>query len=126
MASAKHADLPGLMIFLIPSENEEAVRDLRRTAFPSQCRPIAGSLKRRSCIVTKPASVSFDGRGFTLRKAMSLKEHYFGMGDKTGVLDRRGYTFTNWNSDTFGYTPSTDPIYKSIPFFVGMGASGGS
>lgn len=57
---------------------------------------------------------------------MTIKEHYFGMGDKTGVLDRRGYTFTNWNSDTFGYTPSTDPIYKSIPFFVGLGAPGGS
>jgi hypothetical protein len=28
-------------------ENEEAVRDLRRTAFSSQCWPTAGSLKRR-------------------------------------------------------------------------------
>ena len=63
---------------------------------------------------------------FALRKAMTIKEHYFGMGDKTGVLDRRGYAFTNWNSDTFGYTPSTDPIYKSVPFFVGLGAPGGS
>lgn len=73
-----------------------------------------------------PQPIRFDERGFTLRKAMTIKEHYFGMGDKTGVLDRRGYTFTNWNSDTFGYTPSTDPIYKSIPFFVGLGAPGGS
>jgi hypothetical protein len=32
---------------LTPSENEEAVRNLRRTVFSSQCRPIAGSLKRR-------------------------------------------------------------------------------
>src|SRR5438270_7562530 len=48
------------------------------------------------------------------------------MGDKTGVLDRRGYTLTNWNSDTFGYTPSTDPIYKSIPFFIATGGPGGS
>ncbi|HEX3677909.1 MAG TPA: TIM-barrel domain-containing protein [Sphingomicrobium sp.] len=73
-----------------------------------------------------PHPLRFDGRGFTLRKAMTMKEHYFGLGDKTGVLDRRGYTFTNWNSDRFGYTPSTDPIYKSIPFFVGLGAPGGS
>ena len=73
-----------------------------------------------------PQPIRFDGRGFTLRKAMTIKEHYFGMGDKTGVLDRRGYTFTNWNSDTFGYTSSTDPIYKSIPFFVELGGPGGS
>ena len=68
----------------------------------------------------------FDGRSFELRKTMPLGEHYFGMGDKTGVLDRRGYSFTNWNSDTYGYTPSTDPIYKSIPFFVATGGAGGS
>jgi alpha-glucosidase len=70
--------------------------------------------------------ISFHGNGFTLRKAMPQKEHYFAMGDKTGVLDRRGYAFTNWNSDTFGYTPSTDPIYKSIPFFIAAGGEGGA
>lgn len=80
----------------------------------------------RTILADLPEPIRFDGRGFTLRKAMMIKEHYFGLGDKTGVLDRRGYTFTNWNSDTFGYTPSTDPIYKSIPFFVGLGGSGGS
>jgi alpha-glucosidase len=74
----------------------------------------------------EPKPIQFDGAGFVLRKAMPISEHYFGMGDKTGLLDRRGYTFTNWNSDTFGYTPSTDPIYKSIPFFIGLGGPGGS
>ncbi len=71
-------------------------------------------------------AVRFDGNSFTLRKALPIAEHIFGMGDKTGVLDRRGYTFTNWNSDTFGYTPSTDPIYKSIPFYIALGAPGGA
>ena len=71
-------------------------------------------------------AVRLNGRGFILRKALPIGEHIFGMGDKTGVLDRRGYTLTNWNSDTFGYTPSTDPIYKSIPFFIGVGEPGGS
>jgi alpha-glucosidase len=74
----------------------------------------------------RPQPVQFDGRSFVLRKDLPIGEHVFGMGDKTGVLDRRGYTFTNWNSDTFGYTPSTDPIYKSIPFFIGVGGAGGS
>ena len=83
-------------------------------------------LAGRSISADGSEPVRFDGTGFTLRKAMPISEHYFGMGDKTGVLDRRGYTFTNWNSDTFGYTPSTDPIYKSIPFFIGVGGPGGS
>ncbi|HEV2594407.1 MAG TPA: TIM-barrel domain-containing protein [Sphingomicrobium sp.] len=72
------------------------------------------------------STIRFDGRSFELRKAMPLGEHYFGMGDKTGVLDRRGYTFVNWNSDTYGFTPSTDPIYKSIPFYIATGGPGGA
>ncbi|NJC34422.1 alpha-glucosidase [Sphingomonas jejuensis] len=71
--------------------------------------------------------VSLDGTAFTLRKAMPQSEHYFGMGDKTGGgLDRRGYSYVNWNTDAFGFTSSTDPIYKSIPFFIGVGAESGS
>jgi alpha-glucosidase len=57
---------------------------------------------------------------------MPMDEHYFAMGDKTGLLDRRGFTFTNWNTDFFGFTPASDPIYKSIPFYIGVGGAGGS
>ncbi|UVO50856.1 DUF5110 domain-containing protein [Sphingomonas sp. SUN019] len=67
-----------------------------------------------------------DGRGFTLRKAMPAAEHYFGLGDKTGALDRRGGSFTGWNTDQFGFSSSTDPLYKTIPFFIGVGGAGGS
>jgi alpha-glucosidase len=80
----------------------------------------------RTIVADEPDPMRFNGKGFTLRKAMPLTEHYFGMGDKTGMLDRRGYTLANWNTDAFGFTPSTDPIYKSIPFFVAAGGSGGS
>jgi alpha-glucosidase len=66
-----------------------------------------------------------DGSGFAIRKAMSISEHVFGLGDKTGLLDRRG-TYVDWNTDSFGYASSTDPIYKSIPFFVAVGGPGGS
>jgi alpha-glucosidase len=71
-----------------------------------------------------PEPVRFDGNGFTLRKTLPIDEHIFGMGDKTGVLDRRGYTLTNWNTDAPGFTPSTDPIYKSIPFYIGVSSGG--
>src|SRR5206468_8676346 len=43
---------------------------------------------------------------------------------KTGTLDRRGGTFVDWNTDAFGFTPATDPIYKSIPFFIGVSKDG--
>jgi len=66
------------------------------------------------------------GGAFTLRKRMPEAEHYFGLGDKTGPLDRRGETFVNWNTDAYGFGESTDPIYKSIPFFVAVGGPAGS
>jgi alpha-glucosidase len=66
------------------------------------------------------------GGTFTLRKLLPEAEHYFGLGDKTGPLDRRGETFVNWNTDAYGFGESSDPIYKSIPFFVGAGGAGGS
>jgi alpha-glucosidase len=71
-------------------------------------------------------SLRFDGRGFTLRKALPIGEHIYGLGDKTGSLDRRGGTFVDWDTDAFGFTPATDPIYKSIPFFIGVGDDGTS
>lgn len=68
--------------------------------------------------------ISFDGHGFTLRKALPLEQRIFGLGDKTGPLDRRGGTFVDWNTDAFGFTPATDPIYKSIPFFIAVNKDG--
>ncbi len=66
------------------------------------------------------------GEAFTLRKLLPDAEHDFGLGDKTGPLDHRGGTFVDWNTDAFGFGESTDPIYKSVPFFVGVGGAGGS
>ena len=83
-------------------------------------------LQGKTIVADQGDAVQFDGRGFHLRKAMPIDEHYFAMGDKTGLLDRRGYTFTNWNTDFFGFTPSSDPIYKSIPFYVTTGSAVGS
>lgn len=66
------------------------------------------------------------GNGFMLRKVLPLTEHFFGLGDKTGPLDRRGQAFTLWNTDAYHFQESTDPIYKSIPFFIAAGGPGGS
>jgi alpha-glucosidase len=60
------------------------------------------------------------GQGFRVYKKMPEDEHYFGLGDKVGPLDRRGQSFVLWNTDTFEFQESTDPIYKSIPFFMAL------
>jgi alpha-glucosidase len=62
--------------------------------------------------------VRFDGEAFRIYKSMPLDEHYFGLGDKTGPLDRRNQAFALWNTDAYRFQESTDPIYKSIPYFM--------
>ena len=59
------------------------------------------------------------GGEFRVWKVLRTDEHFFGLGDKTGPLDRRGEAFNNWNTDAYGFQESTDPIYKTIPFFLG-------
>jgi len=78
----------------------------------------------RAILADAPGTaMAFENGGFRLRKAMPQDAHYFGLGDKTGSLDRRGGAFTMWNTDAFGYTPSTDPVYKSVPFVIGVDES---
>lgn len=56
--------------------------------------------------------------GFRVWKIMPEDEHYFGLGEKAGPLDRRGGAFVQWNTDASHYEEGTDPLYDSIPFFI--------
>ncbi len=64
------------------------------------------------------APVRWDGTRFTVTKKRELSDHFFGLGDKPGPLDRSGEAYTMWNTDNFGWQESTDPLYKDIPFFI--------
>ncbi len=52
-------------------------------------------------------------------KRLGFDEHFYGLGEKAARLDKRRGEFSMWNSDTFGYTEGTDPVYQSIPFYIG-------
>jgi alpha-glucosidase len=77
-------------------------------------------------VADAPQPVWIAGSAFTLKKRLPLGTRIFGLGDKTGGLDRGGKTFVDWNTDAFGFSPADDPIYKSIPFFIAVGGEGGS
>ena len=61
---------------------------------------------------------SIDGSQISCTKVFDTDEHIFGLGEKTGLLDRRGSFLTMWNSDKPCYCNHEDPLYKSIPFFM--------
>lgn len=52
-------------------------------------------------------------------KKLGFDEHFYGLGEKAAHLDKRRGQFTMWNTDAFGYKEGTDPLYQSIPFYIG-------
>ncbi|MFT2112000.1 TIM-barrel domain-containing protein [Marinomonas sp. 2405UD68-3] len=47
------------------------------------------------------------------------QETYYGLGEKTGDLNRTGRRFEMRNLDAMGYNAKeTDPLYKHIPFYI--------
>ena len=73
----------------------------------------AGNVVQRDAL-----PITWNGDAFRISETLPLDEHFFGLGDKTGPLDRRNEAFTLWNTDSYRFQESTDPIYKSIPFFM--------
>ena len=61
---------------------------------------------------------AWEGEAWTWRRRIEPGEQVLGLGEKSGALVRNGRTFTMWNSDLPCYDPATDPLYKSIPFYL--------
>ncbi len=68
----------------------------------------------------KGLSTSWVNESVTDYKKLQPDEHFIGLGEKTGNLDRTGSGYTNWNTDTYGYSITQDPLYSSIPFYIGI------
>ncbi len=64
--------------------------------------------------------MAWNGTYIHVWKHMPLEEDYFGLGDKPGPMNRRDHAYTMWNTDFFGWQESDDPLYKTIPFFIGL------
>jgi len=64
--------------------------------------------------------ISWIGDQVACYKKMQTGERFIGLGEKTGNLDRKGSAYQNWNTDAFAYHSGADPIYSSIPFYIGI------
>ncbi|MGL5383851.1 MAG: TIM-barrel domain-containing protein, partial [Culicoidibacterales bacterium] len=52
-------------------------------------------------------------------KTMQGDEHFYGLGDKTGFLNKRGYAYEMWNTDDpTPHVESHKALYKSVPFML--------
>lgn len=68
----------------------------------------------------KGLNTSWIGEQVTTYKALQQGERFIGLGEKTGNLDKAGNGYTHWNLDSYGYTTAQDPIYSTIPFYIGI------
>lgn len=54
-------------------------------------------------------------------KRIQGSEHFYGLGDKTGFLDKRHYDYEMWNTDNPDpHVDTFKALYKSIPFFMAL------
>lgn len=53
-------------------------------------------------------------------KRIEADEHFYGFGERTGLLDQRSQVRTNWTVDALDYDVLTDNMYQAIPFFMAL------
>lgn len=68
---------------------------------------------------------SFAGSRVQIAKRLEDSTAIYGLGEKNGRLNKRGwclggYSYAMWATDAFAYDPSTDPLYVSVPFYMGL------
>ena len=61
------------------------------------------------------------GEMLTIVKKMEEDMFFYGLGEKTGHLNKKGYHYKMWNTDDPSpHVESYEALYKSIPFFIAM------
>lgn len=62
----------------------------------------------------------YGGNIVKMSKITQPGENYYGMGDKASHINLKGKKVSNWVTDSYAYGKDQEPLYKSIPFYVGL------
>lgn len=60
------------------------------------------------------------GNTVKMSKITQNTESFYGMGDKATHSNLKGKRISNWVTDQYAYGKDLDPLYKAIPFFIGL------
>ncbi|RUT38431.1 DUF5110 domain-containing protein [Paenibacillus anaericanus] len=73
-------------------------------------------------LIARQNPVGWNARGeHSADYDMPAESHFYGFGEKTGFLDKRGERYTNWNTDVYApHVPEIEAIYQSIPLLIHM------
>jgi alpha-glucosidase len=64
--------------------------------------------------------VSWQGKEITSYRKLTDDEKFIGLGEKTGPLNRREQSYVHWNTDVPAYGLNQDPLYSTMPYFMGI------
>uniref|UniRef100_UPI0040564D7D glycoside hydrolase family 31 protein n=1 Tax=Acetatifactor sp. TaxID=1872090 RepID=UPI0040564D7D len=107
----------GFYVDFFDTEGQEVCADYRGERTPLQV--ISEEHRRLLESEGHDYTAHQEKHAFDVLKKMQGTEHFYGLGDKTGYLDKRHYQYEMWNTDE--PAPQVDcfkALYKSIPFFM--------
>lgn len=62
----------------------------------------------------------FGGNVVKMSKVAQASESFYGMGDKATHFNLKGKRVNNWAMDQYAFGKDQEPLYKAIPFYVGL------
>lgn len=65
-------------------------------------------------------NTDYGGEYVKMSKFSPERENFYGLGDKPSHANLKGKRFENWNTDEYAFGKDRDPIYKTVPFYIGL------
>jgi alpha-glucosidase len=122
-AVVKRSDLAPVLLDVIDGEEVVEIRSpslvCRVTKRPFRLR--VEMLSDRRVVCTDAAGVQWGELG-DVRLSLTLAEDEvcYGLGMRASRLNLRGKRLRLWNTDPGSYKQNTDPLYFSVPFYLGL------
>jgi alpha-glucosidase len=114
-----------------PGEAELATSQVRVTIDRSEGTISVASLASGRHLLAHPAASSSttpdDLCAWRIDLPHGGSEHYYGFGERTGLLDKRGRRLSSWTTDRYeDQSANTDELYVAIPFLLSLHEDGGA
>lgn len=106
--------------YIIELETNPFHLAVREIDFKNSTKDLNNQYANSSVILRDNISLPWVNEDHKISKNFEIQEDYFiGLGEKTGPVNKKGNAYTMWNSDVPAYGLDQDPLYVSIPFYIG-------
>nr|HID14709.1 DUF4968 domain-containing protein [Anaerolineae bacterium] len=120
------ADWPPCDLDIVETETTVEVRTSRLVCRVAKTSGVLAFLDLEGNVVNEDeAGAGYHPAGHVIcHKRIQPDEHFYGLGERTCRLDRRGRRYGMWNTDPQTYQLDRDPIHLCIPVLLGLHSQG--